>query len=161
MRIGQSSDIHPLVEGRPLILGGVKIEHDKGCAGHSDGDALMHAVCEAVIGALALGDIGTFFPDTDERYKGINSVLLLEEIYKLMDEKGYKVNNVDSLILIERPKIAPYKSMMKANIAKALRCSLDVVNVKATRGEKLGFIGNEKGVMAQAVVLLVKKDETE
>lgn len=157
MRIGQSSDIHPLVEGRDLILGGVKIEHYKGCAGHSDGDALIHAVCEAIIGALGLGDIGYHFPDTDDKYKGINSLLLLEEVYKLMDNKGYKINNVDSLILLEKPKLLPYKKLMEENIAKALCCDVNDINVKATRGEKLGFIGNEEGVMAQAVVLLREK----
>lgn len=159
MRIGQSSDIHPLVEGRDLVIGGVKIEHSKGCAGHSDGDALTHAICEAIIGALGLGDIGTHFPDTDIRYKGIRSILLLEETYKIMDESGYKINNVDSLIMIERPKMFSYKEDMKKNIAEALHCNINDVNIKATRGEKLGFIGREEGIMAQAVVLLVEKNE--
>ncbi len=160
MRIGQSSDIHPLVEGRKLVLGGVEINHYKGCAGHSDGDALTHAIAEAVIGALGLGDLGTHFPDTDDKYKGIRSILLLEEVYNLMDKWGYKVGNIDSLILAEKPKLLPYKDLMRKNLAEALNCSFSDVNVKATRGEKLGFIGNEEGIMAQAVVLLVKKDET-
>ncbi len=159
MRIGQSSDIHPLVEGRDLVIGGVKIEHSKGCAGHSDGDALTHAICEAIIGALGLGDIGTHFPDTDIRYKGIRSILLLEETYKIMDESGYKINNVDCLIMIERPKMFSYKEDMRKNIAEALHCNINDVNIKATRGEKLGFIGREEGIMAQAVVLLVEKNE--
>lgn len=159
MRIGQSSDIHPLVEGRDLVIGGVKIEHSKGCAGHSDGDALTHAICEAIIGALGLGDIGTHFPDTDIRYKGIRSILLLEETYKIMDELGYKINNVDSLIMIEKPKMFSYKEDMRKNIAEALHCNINDVNIKATRGEKLGFIGREEGIMAQAVVLLVEKNE--
>ena len=154
MRIGQSSDIHPLVEGRKLVLGGVEIEHHKGCAGHSDGDALIHVVCEAIIGALGLGDIGAHFPDTDDKYKGISSIILLEEVYKLMVNKGYRINNVDSLILLEKPKLLPYKQTMRENISKALHCDINDVNVKATRGEKLGFIGREEGVMAQAVVLL-------
>ena len=157
MKIGQSTDIHPLVEGRKLVLGGVEIEHTKGCAGHSDGDALTHAICEAIIGALGLGDIGTFFPDTDDKYKGIRSILLLEEVYKIMDSKGYEIGNVDSLVLIEKPKLAPFKLEMRKNLAQALNCDESLVNVKATRGEKLGFIGRQEGVIAQAVVLLKEK----
>lgn len=154
MKIGQSTDIHPLTEGRKLILGGVEIEHHKGCMGHSDGDALTHAICEAIIGALGLGDLGAHFPDTDDKYKGISSIILLEEVYRLMVSKGYIIGNVDSLIMIEKPKMLPHKEKMRENIAKALHCDIKNVNVKATRGEKLGFIGNEEGVMAQAVVLL-------
>lgn len=160
MRIGQSSDIHPLVEGRKLVLGGVTIEHFKGCAGHSDGDALTHAICEAIIGALGLGDLGTHFPDTDDKYKGICSLELLKEVYKTMSLLGYKINNVDSLIMIEKPKLFPYKELMRENIANILHCDKSLINVKATRGEKLGYIGREEGVMAQAIVLLVKNDET-
>ena len=157
MRIGQSIDIHKLVEGRKLILGGVEIPHTKGLLGHSDADALLHAIIEAIIGAMGLKDIGTHFPDTDPKYKGISSLLLLEETYKLMDKEGYKIGNVDSLVMIERPKMAPHIDQMKQNIANALHCELSQVNVKATRGEGLGFVGEELGVQATAVVLLVRK----
>ena len=157
MRIGQSIDIHKLVEGRKLVLGGVEIPHTKGLLGHSDADALLHAIIEAIIGAMGLKDIGTHFPDTDPKYKGISSLLLLEETYKLMDKEGYKIGNVDSLVMIEKPKMAPHIDQMKQNIANALHCELSQVNVKATRGEGLGFVGEELGVQATAVVLLVRK----
>jgi 2-C-methyl-D-erythritol 2,4-cyclodiphosphate synthase len=157
VRIGQSTDIHAFIEGRPLILGGVKIDYPFGLLGHSDADVLLHAICEAVIGALGLGDIGKHFPDTDAAYKGISSMILLEKTWQLMDSQGYQLVNLDSLILIEKPKIAPYIEDMKKNISNGLRCELSQVNVKATRGEKLGFIGRQEGVMAQAVVLLERK----
>lgn len=157
-RIGQSGDIHRFKEGRRLVLGGVEIDHDKGLDGHSDADALLHAVAESIIGALALGDIGKHFPDTDPQYKGISSLILLENVYTLMDQKGYRINNLDALIFIEKPKMAPYIQKMRENIAAALHCETEQVNVKATRGEKLGYVGREEGVLAQAVVLLVKKD---
>lgn len=157
MRIGQSIDIHKLVEGRKLILGGVEIPHTKGLLGHSDADALLHAIIEAIIGAMGLKDIGTHFPDTDPKYKGISSLLLLEETYKLMDKEGYKIGNIDSLVMIEKPKMAPHIDRMKDNIANALHCELSQINVKATRGEGLGFVGEELGVQATAVVLLIKK----
>ncbi len=157
MRIGQSTDIHQLVEGRDLFLGGVKIEHEKGLLGHSDADVLLHAIIEAIIGALGLGDIGMHFPDTDPKNKGINSMILLEETYKLMDEEGYKIGNVDSTVLLELPKLAPYKKQMEKNIADVLHTDVKNINVKATRGEKLGFIGRKEGIMAQAVVLLEEK----
>ena len=157
-RIGQSSDIHQLAEGRRLVLGGVEIEHTKGLVGHSDADALLHAIAEAVIGALGEGDLGKHFPDTDPQYKGISSLLLLEQVTKLMESKGYCIGNVDALIMIERPKMAPHSPLMRQNIAQALHCAEDQVNVKATRGEKLGFVGREEGVLAQAVVLLEKAE---
>ena len=157
-RIGQSSDIHQLAEGRRLVLGGVEIEHTKGLVGHSDADALLHAIAEAVIGALGEGDLGKHFPDTDPQYKGISSLLLLEQVTKLMESKGYRIGNVDALILIERPKMAPHIPLMRQHIALALHCAEDQVNVKATRGEKLGFVGREEGVLAQAVVLLEKAE---
>lgn len=157
-RIGQSSDIHQLAEGRRFILGGVEIEHTKGLVGHSDADALLHAVAEAVIGALGEGDLGKHFPDTDPQYKGISSLILLEHVTRLMETKGFRIGNVDALIMIERPKMAPHISAMRKNIAAALRCGEDQVNVKATRGEKLGFVGREEGVLAQAVVLLEKME---
>lgn len=154
MRIGQSTDIHQLVEGRKLILGGVEIEHTKGLLGHSDADALLHAVAEAILGALALGDLGHHFPDTDERWKGVSSLVILEEVCRMMGERGYHIGNVDSLVLIERPKMAPHIEKMRANIAKALHTDVTNISVKATRGEKMGFVGREEGVLAQAVVLL-------
>lgn len=158
MRIGQSSDIHKLVEGRKLILGGVEIPHTKGLLGHSDADALLHAVAESILGALALGDLGHHFPDTDPKWEGVSSLIILEEVTKMMEEKGYKIGNVDALVLIERPKMAPHIQKMRENIAHALHTDIDNVSVKATRGEGLGFVGREEGVLAQAVVLLEKKD---
>lgn len=157
MRIGQSTDIHQLAEGRKLIIGGVDIPHTKGLVGHSDADALTHAVAEAILGALALGDLGKWFPDTDEKWKGVDSQIILKEVARMMDEKGYKIGNVDSLIMIEKPKMAPHVQQMRENFAKALNCSVDQVSVKATRGEKMGFVGREEGVQAFAVVLLEDK----
>lgn len=154
MRIGQSTDIHRLVEGRKLIIGGVEIPHEKGLLGHSDADVLVHAIAEAVLGALALGDLGHYFPDTDPKWEGVSSLAILDEVTKMMEEKGYKIGNIDSLVLIERPKMAPHIQKMRENIAKALHTDVDCVSVKATRGEKLGFVGHEEGVLAQAVVLL-------
>ena len=145
MRIGQSTDIHQLAEGRKLVLGGVEIPHTKGLVGHSDADALTHAVAEAVLGALALGDLG------------VNSQIILKEVARMMDEKGYRIGNVDSLIMIEKPKMAPHIEKMRQNFADALHCSIDQVSVKATRGEKMGFVGREEGVQAFAIVLLEEK----
>lgn len=156
-RIGQSSDIHQLTAGRKLILGGVEIEHEKGLLGHSDADALLHAISEAIIGALGLGDLGRHFPDTDLRWKGISSLIILEQTAGLMRKQGYRIGNLDALIMIERPKMAPHIAQMQTNIAAALGCEESQVNVKATRGEKLGFVGSEEGVLAQAVVLLEKE----
>lgn len=158
-RIGQSSDIHQLVKGRKLILGGVEIESELGLLGHSDADALLHAIAEAMLGALALGDLGHHFPDTDEKWKGVSSLLILEEVEKKIAEKGYHVVNVDSLILIEKPKMAPHIEQMRQNIAEALHVDLDRISVKATRGEKLGYVGRSEGVLAQAVVLLSNEKE--
>ena len=158
MRIGQSTDIHQLVEGRKLILGGVEIEHTKGLLGHSDADALLHAVSEAILGALALGDLGHHFPDTDERWLGVSSLVILEKVYEMMVERGYHIGNVDSLVLIERPKMAPHIEKMRENIAHALHTEVGNISVKATRGEKMGFVGREEGVLAQAVVLLEEND---
>lgn len=157
MRIGQSSDIHQLIENRKLILGGVEIPHTKGLLGHSDADALCHAVAESILGALALGDLGKHFPDTDPQYKGISSLIILSKVYELMDQKGYKIGNLDALIMIEKPKMAPHIMKMRENIANALHCDIDDVSVKATRGEKLGFVGREEGVLCQCVVLIDKK----
>lgn len=157
MRIGQSSDIHRLVQGRKLVVGGVEIPSDLGELGHSDGDALTHAVAEAVLGALALGDLGHWFPDTDEKWAGVNSQIILKETGRMMDEKGYRIGNVDALIMIEKPKMAPYIETMRQNFADALHCDIDRISVKATRGEGLGFVGRREGVLAQAVVLLEEK----
>lgn len=157
MRIGQSTDIHQLAEDRKLVLGGVEIPHTKGLVGHSDADALTHAVAEAILGALALGDLGKWFPDTDEKWKGVNSQIILKEVARMMDEKGYRIGNVDSLIMIEKPKMAPHIEKMRQNFANALHCSIDQVSVKATRGEKMGFVGREEGVQAFAIVLLEEK----
>ena len=159
MRIGQSTDIHQLVEDRKLILGGLEIEHNLGLLGHSDADVLLHVIAEAIIGGLGLGDIGAHFPDTDPKYKGISSLKLLENVYDLMLKSGYEVGNVDSLVIIERPKLAPYINIMRKNIAKALKCDVSQINVKATGGEKLGYIGREEGVMAQSVVLLKRSSK--
>ncbi|MEG0469217.1 MAG: 2-C-methyl-D-erythritol 2,4-cyclodiphosphate synthase [Longicatena sp.] len=156
-RIGQSTDIHQLVEGRKLVLGGVHIEHDKGLLGHSDADALLHAVAESILGALALGDLGKHFPDTDPTFKDMDSLWMLKEVYKKMDEIGYRINNLDALIMIERPKMAPHIETMRNNIAQAMHCEVDQVSVKATRGEKMGFVGKEEGVQAQCIVLLSDK----
>ncbi|MGL6248572.1 MAG: 2-C-methyl-D-erythritol 2,4-cyclodiphosphate synthase [Culicoidibacterales bacterium] len=157
IRIGQSTDIHQLVEGRRLFLGGVEIPHDKGLLGHSDADVLLHAITEAMIGALGLGDIGAHFPDTDPKYKGIDSKILLAETVALVHEHGYRVGNVDSTILAEQPKLRPHIESMCETIAAILQVERIQVNVKATRGEKMGFVGREEGIMAQAVVLMVKQ----
>ena len=160
-RIGQSSDIHRLTEGRRLVLGGVDIAHEKGLLGHSDADALVHAVAEAVLGALGLGDLGRHFPDTDPRFEGVSSLTLLSQTAQMMRQGGYRIGNVDALIMIERPKMAPYFAQMKNNLAQVLDCDPQQINVKATRGEGLGFVGREEGVLAQAVVLLEKTEEQE
>ena len=154
MRIGQSTDIHRLVEGRKLILGGVEIPFEKGLLGHSDADALTHAVAEAILGALALGDLGHWFPDTDPKWKGVNSQIILKAVADMMRERGYHIGNVDSLVLIEKPKMAPHIQAMRQNFADALGCDIFRISVKATRGEGMGFVGRMEGVVAQAVVLL-------
>lgn len=159
IRIGQSMDIHQLEEGRDLILGGVNIPHTKGLVGHSDADALTHAIAEAILGALGLGDLGKYFPDTDPQYKGISSLKLLEKVQEKMKLLGYQIGNIDSLILIERPKMAPYLEVMKQNYATILNCLPSQINIKATRGEQLGFVGREEGAVAQAVVLLIRESE--
>jgi len=156
MRIGHSTDIHQMVEGRPLILGGVEIEHHQGLLGHSDADVLCHAITEAIIGALGKGDIGAHFPDTEPKYKDVNSRVLLRETVKMMQEAGYKLENLDATIYAERPKMRPYIKAMCQNIAKDLQVEQNQVNIKATRGEKLGFIGREEGLAAECVVLLLE-----
>lgn len=159
MRIGQSTDIHQLSTDRPLILGGVNIPSEKGCVGHSDADVLCHVIAESILGALALGDLGKHFPDTDPKYKGISSLKLLEHVVELMKSKGYKIINADSLVIIERPKLAPYLEQMKQVLCPILEINFNQINIKATRGEKMGYIGREEGVMAQCVILLEEDNE--
>ena len=154
MRIGQGYDVHRLVEGRKLILGGVEIPYEKGLLGHSDADVLLHAVMDALLGAAALGDIGQHFPDSDERYKGISSVELLKEVGKILQENGYLIENIDSTVIAQRPKLLPYRPQMAKNIADALGIEPDQVSVKATTEEGLGFTGAGEGIFAQAIALL-------
>ncbi len=154
MRIGTGYDVHRLVEGRKLILGGVEIEHTLGLLGHSDADVLLHAIMDALLGAAALGDIGLHFPDTDEQYKGADSLKLLMAVNELIKAKGYSVVNIDATVIAQKPKLRPYIDTMRENIAKALNVNVDQVNVKATTEERLGFTGREEGISAQAVCLL-------
>ena len=154
MRIGQGYDVHRLVEGRKLILGGVEIPYEKGLLGHSDADVHLHAVMDALLGAAALGDIGQHFPDSDERYKGISSVELLKEVGKILQENGYLIENIDSTVIAQRPKLLPYRPQMAKNIADALGIEPDQVSVKATTEEGLGFTGAGEGISAQAIALL-------
>lgn len=157
MRIGQAIDIHQLVEGRDLILGGVKIEHSKGLLGHSDADVLVHAIMESILGALAFGDLGKHFPDTDPKYKDVSSMVLLEHVYHLMDDAGYKIGNIDATILAEKPKMAPHIMAMRENISSYLHCDISQVSIKATRGEKMGFVGRKEGIESICVCLLEEK----
>lgn len=154
MRVGMGYDVHKLVEGRKLILGGVEIVHTLGLLGHSDADVLLHAIMDALLGAAALGDIGKHFPDTDPAYKGISSMKLLEHVGKLLEEKGYVIDNIDATIIAQKPKLRPYIEDMEQNIAKALGISKEQVNVKATTEEGLGFTGTEQGISSQAICLL-------
>ena len=155
-RIGTGIDYHQLAEGRKLFIGGVEIPHHKGAVGHSDADVLLHAICDAMLGALALGDIGTHFPDTSAAFKDIDSKILLQQSYDKIKEKGYKVVNVDSSLCLEAPKIKPYVAQMQQTIASILELELDAVSVKATTTEKMGFVGREEGLVAHATVLLEK-----
>lgn len=159
MRIGIGYDVHKLVPYRKLILGGVEIEHEKGLLGHSDADVLVHAIMDAMLGALALGDIGKHFPDTDPKYKGADSIKLLEYVNNLIGSKGYKVNNIDSIIIAQAPKMAPHILNMRQNISKAINVDIDCINVKATTEEGLGFTGSKEGISSQAVCLLIKVDK--
>lgn len=154
MRVGMGYDVHKLVEGRELIIGGVKIPHTLGLLGHSDADVLLHAIMDALLGAAALGDIGKHFPDTDPAYKGISSMKLLEHVRKLLEEKGYVIDNIDATIIAQKPKLRPYIEQMEQNIAQTLQISTDQVNIKATTEEGLGFTGTEQGISAQAICLL-------
>jgi 2-C-methyl-D-erythritol 2,4-cyclodiphosphate synthase len=156
MRIGIGYDVHPLIEGRKLILGGVEIPFEKGLKGHSDADALLHAIGDALLGALSLGDLGKHFPDTDPKFKGISSLKLLEAIQVMVEKKGYRIENVDSILIAEAPKLAPHLSKMIENISACLKVERDQVSVKATREEGLGFTGKGEGMAAKAIVLLTR-----
>ena len=153
-RTGIGFDVHALAEDKLLIIGGVKIPHQKGLLGHSDADVLVHAVMDAVLGALALGDIGQHFPDTDTEYKGAKSLELLSHVNRLAEEKGFECTNLDSIIMAEKPKMAPYLMKMRANLATALKIKTEQVSIKATTTERLGLIGREEGIAAQAIILL-------
>ena len=157
MRIGHGYDVHQLVEGRKLILGGVDIPYEKGLLGHSDADVVLHAIADAILGAVALGDIGKHFPDTDPRYKGADSLKLLGHVMGLADVEGYRLGNLDATIVAQRPKLAPHIPQMRENIAAVLGAEPGRVNVKATTTEQLGFAGRGEGIAAYAVVLLEKK----
>ena len=154
MRVGMGYDVHKLVEGRDLILGGVKIPYEKGLLGHSDADVLLHAIMDALLGAAALGDIGKHFPDTDPAYKGASSIRLLEEVGRMIDEKLYVIGNIDATIIAQRPKMAPHIEQMRKNVAEALHIEVDQVNIKATTEEGLGFTGKGDGMAAHAVCLI-------
>ncbi len=155
MRIGQGYDVHAFGPGNRVVLGGVNIEHEYSLVAHSDGDVVIHALCDALLGALALGDIGQHFPPTDERWRGIDSRVLLREVNAMLSKRGYRLGNADVTVLCERPKIAPFVPAMRAALAIDMNCAIEQVSVKATTSEKLGFIGREEGVAAFAVALLV------
>ena len=156
LRIGHGYDVHQLVMGRPCVIGGVTIPFDKGLLGHSDADVLLHAICDALLGAATLGDIGQHFPASDMRYQGINSRELLRHVVKLLNTEGYEVSNIDSTVICELPKLTPYTTQMRTNIAEDCLVNIDVINVKATTTEKLGFTGRGEGIAAEAVCLLQK-----
>ena len=159
IRVGIGYDVHKLVENRDLIIGGVNITHDKGLLGHSDADVLTHAIMDSILGAMALKDIGKHFPDTDPKYKGADSIKLLEYVGNLVNNKGYKVNNIDSTIIAQAPKMAPHIDTMREKIAKALNIDIESVNVKATTEEGLGFTGTKEGISSQAICSLISVDK--
>lgn len=154
MRIGHGYDVHKLVEGRRLIVGGVEIPHTMGLLGHSDADVLLHAISDALLGACAMGDIGKLFPDTDDRWEGADSLVLLREVVKKINENGFYIENIDSTLIAQKPKMSPYIEQMRANIANACGVDISAVSVKATTEEKLGFTGREEGISAHAVALI-------
>jgi 2-C-methyl-D-erythritol 2,4-cyclodiphosphate synthase len=158
-RTGFGYDVHAFSEGRKLILGGVEIPYDKGLMGHSDADVLLHAICDALLGALALGDIGKHFPDTNDEYKNADSRKLLKDCYSLVRDRKYKIGNVDSTVVLEKPKLAPYINDIRKEISGLLQCSIDQVSVKATTSEKLGFVGAGQGIKAYSVALLLKEED--
>ena len=157
IRVGHGYDVHALGEGLRLVLGGVEIPHTKGCIAHSDGDVLVHAICDALLGAAALGDIGKHFPDTSAEFKGIDSLVLLRRVVALLAERGYTISNIDSTVAMQRPKLRPHIDSMRARIAEAAGLSVEQVSVKATTTEHLGFEGEERGVSATAVTLIIKE----
>ncbi|HLR35170.1 MAG TPA: 2-C-methyl-D-erythritol 2,4-cyclodiphosphate synthase [Tissierellales bacterium] len=159
MRIGIGYDVHKMVEGRKLIIGGVDIPHEKGLLGHSDADVLVHAIMDSILGALALNDIGKHFPDTDMKYKDISSMVLLEKVYIIMEKKGYEIGNIDSVIAAQSPKLAPYILDMRKNIGKVLNTPIENINVKATTTEELGFVGKKEGISSYSVCLLKRIEE--
>jgi len=157
VRIGNGFDVHALVAGRPLVIGGVKIPFDRGLAGHSDADVLLHAIADALLGALALGDLGRHFPDTDPRWKNADSRTLLRDVFKLVMNQGYRIGNVDATIIAQAPRMSPHVEAMRRNIADDLRCDVERVSVKATTTERLGFAGREEGIAALATVLVASE----
>jgi len=157
-RTGFGYDVHQFAENRKLIIGGVEIPFHKGLLGHSDADVLLHAITDAMLGALALGDLGKHFPDTDNRYKNADSKIFLSETYKMIVEQGYKIGNIDATVVLEKPKLAPHIAKMRNVIAGLLTCSEEQISVKATTSEKMGFVGNEEGVKAYANILLMKSE---
>ena len=157
MRIGFGFDVHQLQEGRDFWLGGIHIPAQKGILGHSDADVLLHAICDAILGSLALGDIGKHFPDTDQSFKGVDSKVLLEKVMELIAEKGYKIGNIDTTVVCQQPKIMPYALQMQTCIANICNIEITDIIIKATTNETMGFIGREEGIVAYAVVLLLKK----
>lgn len=161
MRIGMGYDVHKLTEGRPLILGGVTVPWEKGLLGHSDADVLVHAIMDALLGAAALGDIGLHFPDTDPRYKGISSIILLEKVGELLREKGYEPGNIDATIIAQKPKLRPYIDEMRKHVAAALDMSVEDISVKATTEEGLGFTGTQEGISSHAVCLIRQNGKEE
>lgn len=158
-RIGMGYDVHKLALDRKLILGGVEIPFELGLLGHSDADVLLHAICDSLLGAASLGDIGKHFPDTDEKYKNISSLILLEEVYRSISKLGYKIGNVDATIICQKPKLRPFIAEMEDNVARVLKISKDKVNIKATTEEGLGFTGNMEGISAQAVSLIFREND--
>ncbi|MDI2586314.1 MULTISPECIES: 2-C-methyl-D-erythritol 2,4-cyclodiphosphate synthase [unclassified Psychrobacillus] len=158
MRIGQGFDVHEFADNRPLIIGGVTIPYERGLIGHSDADVLLHTVTDAALGAIGEGDIGRHFPDTDPDFKDADSAKLLEHIWKLVDERGYKLGNIDCTIIAQKPKMAPHIETIRARVAELLQADVSQVNVKATTTEKLGFTGREEGIASMATILLLKKD---
>lgn len=154
IKIGFSKDTHPLVEGHPFFLGGIKIDHHKGAKGHSDGDCLLHAVAESILGAMALGDLGKFFPDTNPKYKNYDSKLILEEVFNYVYAQGYEISNLDCMVSLEKPKLLPYVKEMRQTIADILKCDRSQVSIKATTFEGLGIVGREEAIICEAIVLL-------
>lgn len=159
MRIGIGYDVHQFAIDRPLILGGVRIPYAKGLLGHSDADVLAHAIMDALLGALALGDIGMHFPDTSKDYEGADSMILLGKVYRIIQEKGYRIGNIDAIVIAQEPKVIPYITLMREKLAQVLNTQLDQISIKATTEEKLGFTGRLEGIKGEAVVLLLREGE--